>query len=84
VYKYTSNVLYSNFRSPLFSQTCQPCEIREIKREKKNRFYSNMRNLQFLLSLWVHEKCLMNSDNWNMVESDMEIEMYKTGEISAL
>ena len=35
---YTETLLYSNFRSPLFSQTCQ---AREIKDTRKNGFYSN-------------------------------------------
>ena len=28
---YTETLLYSNFRGPLFSRTCQAREIREIK-----------------------------------------------------
>jgi len=38
---YTETLLYSNFCGPLFSQTCQAREIREIKITRKNRFYSN-------------------------------------------
>jgi len=34
---YTETLLYSNFRGPLFLQTCQPCEIREIKGTRKKR-----------------------------------------------
>jgi len=36
---YTETLLYSNFRGPLFSRTCQAREIREIK-GTKNGFYS--------------------------------------------
>jgi len=32
---YTETLLYSNFRGPLFSQTCQAREIREIKGTRK-------------------------------------------------
>jgi len=37
---YTETLLYSNFRGPLFSRTCQAHEICEIKGTRKNRFYS--------------------------------------------
>jgi len=37
---YTETLLYSNFRGPLFSRTCQAREIREIKGTRKNGFYS--------------------------------------------
>jgi len=41
---YTETLLYSNFRFPLFSRTCQAREIREIKgTRKKNGFYSMSR-----------------------------------------
>jgi len=35
---YTEMLLYSNFRGPLFSQTCQAHEIREIKGTQKTGF----------------------------------------------
>ena len=34
---YTETLLYSNFRGPLFSRTCQAREIREIKGTRKKR-----------------------------------------------
>jgi len=34
---YTEMLLYSNFRGPLFSRTCQAREIREIKGTRKKR-----------------------------------------------
>jgi len=32
---YTETLLYSNFRAPLFSRTCQARKIREIKGTRK-------------------------------------------------
>jgi len=34
---YTETLLYSNFRDPLFSRTCQAREMREIKGMRKKR-----------------------------------------------
>jgi len=34
---YTETLLYSSFRGPLFSRTCQAREIREIKGTRKKR-----------------------------------------------
>jgi len=50
---YTETLLYSNFRSPLFSRTCQARKIREIKGTWKKRvlqYFSDMlMSLSFIL-----------------------------------
>jgi len=46
---YTETLLYSTFRGPLFSRTCQDREIRKINGTRKNGFYSTDSELQLLL-----------------------------------
>jgi len=60
---YTETLLYSNFRGPLFSRTCQAREIREIKGTRKKRvlqyvlywaYLKNFHLLGFLLLCRIH------------------------------
>jgi len=48
---YTETLLYSNFRCPLFSRTCQAREIREIKGTQKKRVLQYARTLVLRL-IW--------------------------------
>jgi len=75
---YSETLLYSNFRGPLFSRTCQARKIREIKGTQKNGFYSSFITICIsalqagtseLFTLFsVHDQCKQSARwGWRLV-----------------
>jgi len=60
---YTETLLYSNFRGPLFSRTCQAREIRKTKGMRKNGFYSMTR------FVWLKDRWGGVRAQWNVKHS---------------